>query len=56
MQAYKFPSHFVELLLGSPKNSPETVMVSPQGHIVIHHYSKSLTVSSCNLNWFDTAV
>ena len=24
------------------------------GHIVRHHYSNSLMVSGCNLNWFDT--
>ena len=27
-----------------------------KGHIGRYHYSNSLTVSSCNLNWFDTTV
>ena len=27
-----------------------------KGHVVRQHYSNSLMVSSCNLNWFDTTV
>ena len=45
-------AHFV-WAIGFTKN---LVDCHHKGHIVRHHYNNSLTVSSCNLNWFDTTV
>ena len=45
MQAYKSPTHFMKKKL--------SIDCHHKSHIGRHHYSNSLTVSSCNLNWFD---
>ena len=46
---FKSPAHFV-WAVGFTENL--SVDCHHKGHIVRHHYK--LTVSSCNLNWFDT--
>ena len=52
--AYKSPTHFVWAMIGFTEKL--SVDYHHKGHIVRHHYSNSLMVSSCNLNWFDTTV
>ena len=49
MQAYKSPTHFV-------KKKNLFIDCHCKSHVGRHHYSNTLTVSSCNLNWFDTSV
>ena len=54
MQAYKSPAHFMWAAIGFTKKL--AVDCHHKNHIVRNHYSNNLTVSSCNLNWFDTTV
>ena len=52
-RAYKSPAS-CGLLFGSAKNSLYTVTTKVTSYQVIRqHYSNSLKVSSCNLNWFE---
>ena len=44
-RAYKSPAHFMWTTIRFTKNFVD-------GHH--KHYSNTLTVSSCNLNWFET--
>ena len=48
---YKSPAHFMWTTVRFTEKL--SVDCHHKGHIR-HHYSNSLTVSSCNLNWFDT--
>ena len=54
MQAYVSPAHFMWATIGFTKKL--SINCHHKGHIVRQHYSNRLTVSSCNLNWFDTTV